>query len=197
LLVILVAMNCVCCQKQATSTLEPQVQTPPPTLSELLPLKDKTVSSFEMTSDLGEEGMLVLEIFRPRERLVELIIAGRAQRLLIEDTRVSLTSGGILLEEPLEPGHSFQGAFGVTTIVETDATVQVPAGKFERCLTTLEESTRPAKRAQSTYCPQVGLVEMAVETFGEDATILKTRLLNHGPRVDIRDESSLQNLPEN
>ena len=146
------------------------------------------MSSFEMSSDLGDEGLVILEIFRPRPDMAELTIAGRTQRLAIAPSRVSQLTGGIVLEEPLQKGHTFTGSFGPTTIVDTNVRVELPAGTFERCLTTVEESTRPPKRATSTYCPQIGLSHLVVETFGEEAIRLETKLRHHGPRVDLSAE---------
>src|SRR5690606_36447243 len=115
----------------------------------------------------------------------ELKIAGRIQRLAIEDTRISQTTGGILLEEPLEKGRSFKGSFGTVTITETDELVKVPAGTYAGCLTTVEESKEPPKRSTSTYCPGIGLVTLEVETFGGDSGLVRTELTYHGPRVDL------------
>jgi hypothetical protein len=151
----------------------------------MLPLKDQTVSNFRMTTDLGEEGILVLEIYRPRPELAELKIAGRAQRLAIEDNRISQTTGGILLETPLEQGRSFVGSFGTVTITATGELVEVPAGTYSGCLTTVEESKAPPKRSTSTYCPGIGLVRMEVESFGESAGLVRTELTYHGPRIEF------------
>ena len=170
--------------------MSPRAEATHTTLAELLPLEDKTVSSFEMSSDMGEEGLLILEIFRPRPDMAELVIAGRTQRLLVEPHRITQLSGGTVLEEPLQKGHEFTGPFGRTTIVDDDVRVELPAGKFEHCLTTVEESQRPAKRAVSTYCRGVGLAHLVVETFGEDAVRLETRLTSHGPRFDVHDDAS-------
>lgn len=157
----------------------------PPALHQMLPLKDRTVSNFRMTTDLGDEGILVLEIFRPRPELAELKIAGRVQRLAVEDNRISQTSGGILLETPLKKGHTFIGSFGTVTIAETNQLVEVKAGTYAGCLTTVEESTSPPKRSKSTYCPGIGLVVMEVESFGESAGLVRTELTYHGPRVEF------------
>jgi hypothetical protein len=157
----------------------------PAGVHQMLPLTDRTVSNFNMSTDIGDQGILVLEIFRPRPELAELKIAGRIQRLAIEETRISQTTGGILLEEPLTQGRTFKGAFGTVTITETNQLVTVPAGTYAGCLTTVEESRDPPKRAVSTYCPGIGLVMLEVESFGEDSALVRTELTYHGPRVDL------------
>lgn len=156
-----------------------------PPLHQLFPLKDRTVASFEMETDLGDKGVLVLEISRPRPELAELKIAGRVQRLTVEENRISQTTGGILLEEPIEAGHSFRGPFGTVTITEVGQQVTVPAGTYAGCIVTVEEAADPPKRATSTYCPGIGLVGMQVESFGEGAGLITTRLSYYGPRFEM------------
>lgn len=175
-----------CTSQKSARAVEPAAPRAVPPLHAFLPLKDRTVSSFEVTTDLGDQGILVLEIFRPRPELAELKIAGRVQRLAVEDNRISHTTGGILLETPLKEGHSFQGSFGTVVIQKTDQLVEVPAGTYAGCLTTVEESTAPPKRATSTYCPGIGLVKMTVQSFeAEGPGEVSTRLMHHGPRVEI------------
>lgn len=159
----------------------------PLTLEELMPLEDDTVSSFETENDLGETGMFVLEINRPRPSTAELSIAGDVQRLIIEKKGISRARGGYLLRVPFEEGATFRGAFGTVTLSKVNHEHEVPAGRFDRCVTTVEESTRPPKRATSVFCSEVGLVELVVEGAGDaDVLRLEARLKTHGPRVDLR-----------
>lgn len=182
-----------CGPTQAPEAKAPEAELPPPTLSELLPLVDGTVSNFATESDLGDTGVLVLEIFRPRPEMAELKIAGTVRRLIVAKNRISQSTGGTLLEEPLQVGHTFEGSFGTTKITSVAARVELPAGTFEQCLVTVEESTRPPKRATSTYCRNVGLVSLVIESFGgDDAGRLETRLLHHGRRVNVHDPASLE-----
>lgn len=175
-----------CAKPQATQEPESAETTKPAAVHDYMPLKDRTVSTFEMTTDLGDRGILMLEISRPRPDLAELAIAGRVQRLTVEEHRISQATGGILLEEPLTVGHSFRGSFGTVVIQAIDQLVKLPAGTFTGCLTTVEESTQPPKRATSTYCPGIGLVQMKVESFGSEGPgMVETHLTHHGPRVEI------------
>lgn len=180
---------CACQHSQPNAPPTEKEPEHPPTLHELLPLKDKTVSSFEMSSDLSETGLLVLEIFRPREELAELTIAGSTTRLLVDEQRITLATGGTLLQTPLRVGATFMGSFGTTTITHVNATVELPIGTLKHCLTTVEEATRPPKRSESTYCPGIGLAHLVVESFGsQDAGRVETRLTDHGPRYDVREQ---------
>lgn len=182
----LIVLASGCAPKAAPkSAPSPVVEEKPHELHQMLPLKDRTISHFQISTDLGDEGVLILEIYRPRPELAELKIAGRVQRLAIEDNRISQTTGGILLETPLEKGHTFIGSFGTVTITETNQLVKTKAGTHGGCLTTVEESKTPPKRSKSTYCPGIGLVMMEVESFGESAGLVRTELTYHGPRVEF------------
>jgi len=183
ILIVLGALSGLgCSPAKAPSTLTAEAAPSSPVL-EYLPLRDATVSQFEMTTDGGAPGMFVLEISRPRDGLAELRIAGHVQRLHLEPTRIVHATGGTLLEEPLRVGHHFRGAFGEVTITDMQRTIEVPAGRFEQCLVTVEESTAPARRATSVYCKGVGLVALTVEAFGAEGGLLENRLTQHGPRV--------------
>lgn len=154
-----------------------------PTLSEIFPFQDATVSQFETENDFGESGILILEIDRPRPDEAVLTIAGRRQRLTIGPDRIEHAGGGTLIERPLETGHQFRGSFGTVTIQSTTAQLRVPAGEFEQCLVLVEETIRVPKRSRSVYCRPVGLVELEVESFGAESARFTARLAQHGPRV--------------
>ncbi len=183
---LMIAMTCCglgsgCTAERPTSTaVDAAVDST--RLSLLLPLEHDTISQFESFMDAGPPGMFVLEISRPRPELAELSIAGRVQRLLIEPGRVRHATGGTLLEEPLETGHQYRGSFGTVTITDTDFELNVPAGHFEHCLVTVEESTQPPRRSTSVFCPKVGLASLSVEAFGGEGGLLENRLTQHGPR---------------
>lgn len=164
--------------------------TGPLTLAEVLPLTHNTVSSFETHTEDGSEGLLILGITRPREGLAELEIAGRVQRLQVEPSWIGHATGGELLREPLEVGATFPGAFGTVRITEVNVPLSVPAGQFQRCVFTLEESQNPPKRVESAYCSGVGLTRMLVEAETDEGLLrMESLLTQHGPRVDLNKPS--------
>lgn len=171
----------------ASAGTSPAATTPtrPPTARQLLPLEHDTVFSYETTNDAGDQGLTILQIRRPRASLVELDIAGRVQRLDVDETSVMHAAGGYLLKDPISLGAGFRGAFGEVRVTELERTVQVPAGTFENCVATIEESQAPFKRAESVYCPGIGLVFLVVEGSGEggDLVRVESRLKSYGPRV--------------
>jgi hypothetical protein len=172
----------VSCGSSTPQAKAPEVTRTPLPLESLLPLVDDTVSQFELIADGGEGSTFVLEIGRPRAELAELRIAGRVQRLVVERDRVRHATGGSLLELPLTVGHSFRGSFGVVTITRVNHAISVPAGAFEGCLTTVEESQQPTRRVSSVYCPALGLVSLSIEDLSSGGQLLENRLIQHGPR---------------
>jgi hypothetical protein len=65
-----------------------------------------------------------------------------------------------------------------------DRAVTTPAGKFQHCLETLEESAE--KRATTVFCPDVGMVLLEVEGLTAEALGKETaRLRAYGPKIDV------------
>lgn len=157
-------------------------------VARLLPLEHDTVLSYETTSDTGDQGILILQVRRPREGLVELDVAGRVQRLDVDESSVMHATGGYLLKEPIVAGATFRGAFGEVRVTTIEKSIRVPAGTFHSCVETIEESKVPFKRATSVYCPEVGLVSLVVEANGADGDMLRveSRLKSYGPRVILK-----------
>jgi len=158
----------------------------PPTLQDLLPLTDRTVSSFDAEGDPPGPTLVILEIERPTPERAELWIAGRPERLLLSWDSVQRLTGGLWLRTPLEEGATFPGSFGTVKILATEETVTVPAGTFTDCLLTEEKSPSEDKVALTTFCPGVGLTELLIQGQGaEGAESVHLRLRSHGPRVEL------------
>ena len=184
---LLLSALCACGGVDGPAPTNPERLVAPVTARGLLPLEHDTVFSYETETDAGEVGLMILQIRRPRSDLAELDVAGRVQRLDIDATSVMHASGGYLLKDPIRAGATFQGSFGLVTILETGQQVHLPAGTFDDCVLTREQSERPFKRADSTYCLGVGLVSLVVEASGDaDVLRVETRLKSHGPRVSLR-----------
>jgi hypothetical protein len=151
-----------------------------------LPLKDKTVFSYDTSMTGGESGLLVLEVRRPRQDLAELVVAGRARRLTVNDHDIAHVTGGFLLREPLTLGATWKGDFGQVTVKNVDRNLTVPAGAFTGCLETLEEAvtTEGEKRTTTVYCPDIGIAlrETEAEQDGQFATE-RIALKNYGDLV--------------
>ncbi len=154
-----------------------------------LPLYDGFVYQYDVESDSGETGRVMVEVTRPREGLAELSVAGRVQRLELSPDAIRHATGGVLLQSPLSVGARWKGQFGKVRVVSTNRSIQTPAGNFSGCLETVEEALAPvAKRAESVYCPKVGLVALHIEGALEgEAASVSTRLRSYGPRATGRE----------
>jgi hypothetical protein len=152
-----------------------------------LPFEPNTVSAFETsTENSGEKGVLMMQVSRPRPDAVELDVGGKIQRLTIVAEGAQLTTGGWLLKAPLQEGATFKGQFGEVRITSINRAIQVPAGNFEGCIETTEESQVVGRRVTTVFCPKVGIVSLEAEgklgkEYGRQSAVLKS----HGPKVDI------------
>jgi hypothetical protein len=89
-----------------------------------------------------------------------------------------------VLKMPIQKGNQWKGEHGgMVEIIDVDAPVDVPAGRFDGCVKTLETrgGDRPVK-VQTTYCPGRGIVELAAAS-GRDME--RAVLKSYGPPVDI------------
>ena len=148
-----------------------------------LPLPEGFVYQYDVETDAGETGRMMMQVSRPRAGLAELDVAGKVQRLEVSADAVRHTTGGYLLKAPLELGAEWKGQFGKVRIASVTRSIQTPAGAFEACVETVEETSAPPKRATSVYCLDVGLVRLQIEgALGEEAASVETTLRSYGPR---------------
>jgi hypothetical protein len=167
---------------------KPTAATDPRAPEHYLPLVNDTVFAYETSSEAtGERGVLMMSVRRPRPDRAEVVIGGRIQRLDLARDGIRHATGGFLLKPPLAVGTKFKGQFGEVKITTLDRSVEVPAGKFQRCLETVEETRAPTpKRATTVFCPEVGIVMLVAEgTSDGEYTVERAVLRSHGPRIDI------------
>ena len=142
-----------------------------------MPLRDSTVFSYDTRLEpAGERGLLVLEVRRPRAETAELVVAGRAQRLTIQNDAIELVTGGFLLKSPLAPGAEFRGDFGSVRVARVGFSARVPAGEFADCLETVESSqVQSASRVTTTvFCAGVGIVSRRTEAESDEGQALES-----------------------
>jgi hypothetical protein len=69
--------------------------------------------------------------------------------------------GGYLLKEPLRVGASWpSGGAMEAEIAATDTAIETPAGRFARCIEVLERGAPTGAVISTTYCPDVGPVQI-------------------------------------
>lgn len=176
-----------CAPAQSEAPAKQPERVPITDVERFLPFEPNTVSAFETRSEnSGEKGVLMMQITRPRPDAVELDVGGKIQRLTIVAEGAQLTEGGWLLKAPLAEGATFKGQFGEVRITNMNRSIQVPAGNFEGCVETVEESQVAGRRVTTVFCPKVGIVSLEAEgklgkEYGRQTAVLKS----HGPKVDI------------
>lgn len=193
---LLLALLLSACAEQPSPeapTIEVRDDSAPPAEALLyMPLEDGTVFAYDTVNDSGEHGLLVMQVSRLRKDRIDLRVGSRVERLQIESGGISFVQGGFLLKAPFEKGSAWRSRSGTVRVVDVDVPAQVPAGSFQGCLRTVEESREangPVKTVTSVYCPHVGLVHLDVvgETGngrGHEAAALRS----FGPRVDLTKE---------
>jgi hypothetical protein len=133
------------------------------------PLVDGRLYHYATTRGPGDEGLLVARAHRADGASGELRFPTGARRFRYErDGVVSFSKLGAatyVLKEPLREGTSWVGEHGgTTTITRVDAAVDVPAGHFEGCVTTVEQlEGAGAPRYTTTFCPDTGIVVLEAQ----------------------------------
>lgn len=154
-----------------------------------MPLRDKDIYTYEtLSDDSGARDMFMVHVRRPDPHSAELVTGSRVRSLVITPEAIRRRQGGVLLQLPLEVGASWQGDNGgQTRVVSTSAAVDVPAGKFQGCVQTVEEIAAGARgRITTSYCPLVGIAQMIVEEEAEGAMVTqRVSLRSYGAPVDL------------
>ncbi len=170
---------------KAPKLTEAEVETD---VTKYLPLEDGTVFSYDTRSSEGTTGILIVQISRPRPGRVDLRTGARTERLLLDPVGIAYEEGGYLLKPPFTLGSSWPGRAGRVHVAAVDESESVPAGRFEGCVRTIEETqdTTSTKSVTSVYCPHVGLVSIDVVGATTDGQERETAVLkSFGPRVDV------------
>jgi hypothetical protein len=160
-----------------------------PVIEQYLPLEDGTVFSYDTQSEQrNARGVLIVQVSRPRTGRVDLRMGSKTERLQFVPDGIAYVEGGYLLKAPITKGTNWRGRTGMVRIESTDEAANVPAGKFQGCVRTVEEARDAgfARTVSSVYCPHVGLVMVDVDGTTPDGHDRETAVLrSFGPRVDL------------
>ena len=153
----------------------------------LFPLVDGNLYQYATTNLAGGSGVSIVRVHRSSASEGEWRLPNATKRFVYAPSGLYLERFGArvpLLEGPIVAGQTFPGEHGGRTrITTTDATVEVPAGRFARCVETVEERGGDAPaRYRTVYCPGVGMVSLDVEAGGVGERAV---LQSHGPPVAI------------
>jgi hypothetical protein len=185
LLVVLATILTSACGGGNEARSPTSTKAPPPVTSveRFFPLEEGKLYHY-VTKEGSETGMLVATVHRADATHGELRLSNATKRFVIGPDGIAYDGGAFILKVPAEIGASWPGEHGGTTkIVATDAAVEVPAGHYASCLTTVEEGGRPqGARYETTYCPGVGMVLLVVRAGGSEA---RAELKSYGTPVKI------------
>ena len=161
-------------------------------LARFLPLRNHTVFAYQVQNeDTGETGLLVMQVRHRETGLVELLVGGTRQWLQPTESAVRHTSGGSLLRMPLTEGSSWKGPSGVVKLRALGRRVDVPAGSFQNCIETEEDSTMgdSTQRIVTSYCPDIGITRLEVETTVSNSYRREVaELQSWGPMLDFGED---------
>ena len=172
----------------ATPVIQVSEKGPPEEVARFMPLEDGTVFSYDTRVEGGPAGVMIMQITRPKPGRVELKVGARPERLELDAAGIQHLEGGYLLRAPLTKDATWRGKSGTVRVADVGASITVPAGNYEGCLRTVEETREPGnvKVVTSVYCPHVGLVSLDVEANTQAGHEHQTVVLrSFGPRVDL------------
>lgn len=152
------------CSETTTPAAAPASKVAAGDFERVFPLEDGNIYHY-VTKDGDETGMLVAKVKRVDPKHGQLQLSNKTNKFVYTDGGVTYDTGVFILKAPLEVGTSWSGEHGgLAKIAATDASVEVPAGKYSGCVRTLEEggALPPAKRYETTYCPGIGMVLLVV-----------------------------------
>jgi hypothetical protein len=161
------------------------------------PLVDGMVYTYATFNEVGEQGLLVARVHRSDGLRGELRFPTGAKAFEIAPDGIMLRSrsgeASYVLKLPLAVGTSWRGEHGgQSRILSTETVIQTPAGRYEGCVQTLEErlGDRPT-RYSTTFCPEVGVVQIEVAT---GANFEKAALKSYAPPMRMREDGT-EKLP--
>lgn len=162
-------------------------------LERYFPLVNGNIYAYdvETLSDAPSTGALSASVTRQTPTSGTFRIGSTTRRIQYEADGVAATepSGdrAYLLKAPLTEGTSWLGARGgQIRIVNAHAQVSVLAGTFVECVVTEEKRAGDfPKDVTTTYCPDVGIVELAIKQPG---SLQRATLKSFGPPVDLGPE---------
>lgn len=161
------------------------------------PLADGMVYTYGTLNEVGEQGLLVARVHRTDGMHGELRFPTGSKAFEIAPDGVVLRGRGgetsYVLKLPLAVGTSWRGEHGgQSRILNVDTAITTPAGRYEGCVQTLEErlGDRPT-RYSTTFCPDVGVVQIEVAT---GANFERASLKSYAPPMRMR-EDGVEKLP--
>ena len=157
------------------------------------PLVDGMVYTYTTVNEVGDQGLLVARVHRSDAHHGELRFPAGAKAFDLAPDGVLLGARAgepsYVLKLPLVVGTSWRGEHGgQSRILNIAATIDTPAGHYEGCVQTLEErlGDHPTRYA-TTFCPEVGVVQVEVAT---GANYERAALKSYAPPMRMRTDGT-------
>ena len=156
------------------------------------PLLDGMVYTYATINEVGEPGLLVARVHRTDQFHGELRYPSGAKSFSLMPDGVMVNSHGTdsyVLKLPLLATTTWRGEHGgQSKILDTNVSVDTPAGHYDGCVRTLEErmGDRPT-RYSTTFCPEVGVVQIEVAT---GVNYERATLKSYAPPMRMREDGT-------
>jgi hypothetical protein len=166
-------------------------------IERFFPLVDGMVYTYLTVNEVGGQGLLVARVHRGDAYHGELRFPSGAKVFELAPDGVMVRPRGgeasYVLKMPLQVGTSWRGEHGgQSRILNASALIDTPAGHYEGCVQTLEERLGDTPtRYSTTFCPEVGVVQIEVAT---GANYERAALKSYAPPMRMR-EDGLDKLP--
>ena len=168
-------------------------------IERFFPLVDGMVYTYLTLNEVGDQGLLLARVHRTDAFHGELRFPTGAKVFELAPDGVLIHPRGgepsYVLKIPLQVGTTWRGEHGgQSRIVNASALIDTPAGHYENCVQTLEErlGDRPT-RYSTTFCPEVGVVQIEVAT---GANYERAALKSYAPPMRMREDGT-DRLPPN
>ena len=162
-------------------------------IERFFPLVDGMVYSYITVNEVGDQGLLVARVHRADAFHGELRFPSGAKVFELAPDGVLIHARGgeptYVLKLPVQVGTSWRGEHGgQSRIVDASASIDTPAGHYEGCVLTLEErlGDKPT-RYSTTFCPQVGVVQIEVAA---GANYERAALKSYAPPMRMREDGT-------
>jgi hypothetical protein len=122
--------------------------------------------------EIEREGMPVLALYSVAEHRADVVVVKhgeeRIEYALLPDgiaRREGNQPGDYVLKSPLRAGFVWPLSAGTATVAEAGKTVTLPSGTYRDCAVVEEVRRDPNRVARTTYCRDIGPVEIELRVF--------------------------------
>ena len=156
------ALVLACCASSCASSPAPKPEARALTPERLYPLTAGSAWSYDVETGDGEPVLAITRVVETGPGYAGVLGGEGVRRYeLRPDGVYQSVLGGYLLRAPIERDASWDAGRGVTArVANTAVAVETAAGKFSGCVLVVESGAASGAVVETTYCPEVGPVEV-------------------------------------